>query len=133
MKEVVAIIRMNRINATKAALVGEGFPAFTALKVMGRGKRALDREVVRAIEDGVLDGAEMLPMLSRGPSLMAKRMISLVVPDEKTTRVVEIIMEVNRTGNQGDGKIFVMPVVDVVRIRTGETGEKAVDEMTGRV
>ncbi|HHK60370.1 MAG TPA: P-II family nitrogen regulator [Desulfobacterales bacterium] len=131
MKEVLAIIRMNKINATKAALVEAGFPAFTARKVMGRGRKALDEDLVRALDDGPLDSAEVLPMLARGPRLLPKRLITLVVPDDKVGPVVETIIAANQTGNPGDGKIFVMPVTDVVRVRTGETGEAAIDEMAG--
>ncbi len=131
MKEVLAIIRMNKINATKAALVEAGFPAFTARKVMGRGRKALDEDLVKALDDGPLDSAEMLPMLARGPRLLPKRLITLVVPDDKVSQVVDTIIRTNQTGNPGDGKIFVMPVTDVVRVRTGETGETAIDEMAG--
>jgi len=131
MKEVLAIIRMNKINATKAALVEAGFPAFTARKVMGRGRKALDEDLVKALDDGPLDSAEMLPMLARGPRLLPKRLITLVVPDDKVSQVVDTIIKTNQTGNPGDGKIFVMPVTDVVRVRTGETGETAIDEMAG--
>lgn len=132
MKEVMAIIRMNKINATKSALVDAGFPAFTANKVMGRGKKALDKELVKAIDSGAMDGADALPMIARGPSLMPKRLISLIVPDECVKDVVKTIMDTNKTGNPGDGKIFVMPILDVVRVRTGEAGGTAVDEMTGK-
>lgn len=131
MKEIMAIIRQNKINPTKKALVEKGFPAFTAVKVMGRGKRALDQELVQAIEDNSVEGAEALPLLAHGPRLMPKRLISLVVPDEKVDSVVETIIDVNQTGSPGDGKIFVLPMDDVVRVRTGESGAAAVDEMTG--
>ena len=131
MKEVMAIIRMNKINATKAALVDAGFPAFTARKVMGRGKKALDEDFVKAMDDGPLDSTEVLPMLAHGPRLMPKRMITLVVPDDQVGEVVKTVISVNKTENPGDGKIFVMPIIDVCRVRTGEVGDDAIDEMTG--
>ncbi len=131
MKEVMAIIRMNKVNATKAALVDAGFPAFTATKVMGRGKKALDEDLVKAMDDGPLDSSEVLPLLAQGPRMMPKRLISLIVPEKEGGAVVKTIVEANQTGNPGDGKIFVMPVADVVRVRTEERGSSAIDEMTG--
>ena len=132
MKEVMAIIRMNKINATNAALVEAGFPSFTARKVMGRGRKALDEDMVRAMDDdGPLDSSEVLPLLANGPRLLPKRMISLFVPEDKVSIVVETVIKTNSTKNPGDGKIFVMPVDDICRVRTGETGIAAIDEMAG--
>ncbi len=130
MKEVMAIIRMNKINATKKALVESGFPAFTACKVMGRGKKALDKEYVQAISESPEDSADALSLIAMGPRLMPKRMLSLVVPEERVQAAVKTIIEANQTGNPGDGKIFVLPVSDVARVRTGETGDAAIDEMS---
>ncbi|UKL13672.1 P-II family nitrogen regulator [Dissulfurimicrobium hydrothermale] len=131
MKEVLAIIRPNRMNVTKQALVGAGIPSFTAAMVMGRGKRTLDKELVEAIYTGSVESDEMLPLIAKGPACMPKRMISMVVPDQMVSSVVKIITEINQTGSPGDGKIFVMPMLDVVRVRTGESGESAIDEMKG--
>ncbi|NOX26006.1 MAG: P-II family nitrogen regulator, partial [Deltaproteobacteria bacterium] len=111
MKEVMAILRMNKINATKVALVKAGFPSFTASKVMGRGRKALDEDMVRAMnDDGPLDSSEVLPLLAHGPRLLPKRMISLIVPDDKVATVVETVINSNSSKNPGDGKIFVIPV-----------------------
>ncbi len=133
MKEVMAIIRMNKMNDTKAALVEAGFPSFTARMVMGRGRKALDEDMVRAMdEDGPLDSSEVLPLLAHGPRLLPKRMISLVVPEDKVAGVVETLINSNSTRSPGDGKIFVMPVIDVCRVRTEETGLAAIDEMAGK-
>ncbi|NOX26089.1 MAG: P-II family nitrogen regulator [Deltaproteobacteria bacterium] len=133
MKEVMAIIRMNKINATKEALVEAGFPSFTARKVMGRGRKALDEDMVKAMnDDGPLDSSEVLPLLANGPRLLPKRMISLIVPDDKVATVVETVIKCNSNKNPGDGKIFVMPIVDVCRVRTAETGIDAIDEMAGK-
>ncbi len=131
MKEVMAIIRMNKINPTKAALVETGFPAFTAHKVMGRGKRPLDQDMLKAIDNGSLDASEVLPLMAHGPRLMPKRLLSLMVPEERVPDVVKTIMDVNRSGNPGDGKVFVLPLSDVIRVRTEERGRAAIDEMTG--
>ncbi|TLM97675.1 P-II family nitrogen regulator, partial [bacterium] len=67
--------------------------------------------------------------LSMGPRLIAKRMISLVVPDVSVPGVVKILIETNQTKSAGDGKIFVLPISDAYRVRTGEAGEAAVSEM----
>ena len=132
MKEVLAVIRMNKINPTKQALVDAGFPAFTAAKVMGRGSRPVDFELRKALTDDSAPAPEALASLAQGPRLIAKRMLSMVVPDEAVASVVKTLIAANQTGNPGDGKIFVLPVDDVARVRTGETGAKAIDEMTGR-
>jgi nitrogen regulatory protein PII 2 len=55
-------------------------------------------------------------------------MISIVVPDSLTEETVSTIIAANRTGKSGDGKIFVMPVLDAIRVRTGEEGDEALDE-----
>ena len=55
-------------------------------------------------------------------------MVSVVVPDKLVKKVVETIIETNRTGKSGDGKIFVMPVMESIRVRTGETGDETLDE-----
>jgi len=70
-------------------------------------------------------------MLVRGPQLIAKRLISLIVPDDKVAKVVETLIATNQTGTPGDGKIFVLPIEEAVRVSTGEIGDRAVDEMTG--
>jgi nitrogen regulatory protein PII 2 len=60
-----------------------------------------------------------------GPPLVAKRMLDIVVPDEQVSKVVETIVATNKTGNRGDGRIFVMPITDTIRIRTREEGAAA--------
>ena len=132
MKEVTAIIRMNKINETKEALVEAGYPAFTAKRVVGRGKRPVDAQILQAIqEDEASVDTDVLATISQGPRLIPKRMVHLVVTDDKVSDVVDTIVKVNQTQNPGDGKIFVQSITDVIRIRTKETGEKAIDEMTG--
>lgn len=132
MKEVTAIIRMNKINETKEALVEAGYPAFTAKRVVGRGKRPVDAQVLLAIqEDEASVDTDVLATISQGPRLIPKRMVHLVVQDDRVSDVVDTIVKVNQTQNPGDGKIFVQSITDVIRVRTKETGEKAIDEMTG--
>ena len=118
MKQVIAIIRMNMMNATKQALIEAGFPAFTVRKVLGRGKGNVDYRVIHGAEAGAPEAIARLK--DDGPMLIPKRMMSLVVPDEAAPKVIETIIRVNRTGNRGDGKIFVLSIEDAVRVRTGE-------------
>lgn len=131
MKEITAIIRMNRINQTKEALVNEGFPSLTAIRALGRGRRPVEPDLMRAINENPRESADLLSILSHGGRLYAKRLITLVVPDEKVSSVIHTIIKANQTASPGDGKIFVSDISDVVRIRTGETGEAAIDEMNG--
>lgn len=129
MKEVVAIIRMNKINDTKEALIEAGFPGFNAMKVLGRGRQAVEAEVFGALNQHPEDAAEVLPLLAHVPRLIPKRLISLIVPDDLVKTVVDIIINANQTNNPGDGKVFVLPVTDSIRIRTRERGNFAIDEM----
>lgn len=127
MKEVMAVIRMNKVNQTKEALALEGFSSLNCRKVLGRGKKKVSYEL---IED-ILSGAEMTSpsvaeSLSEGHRLIPKRLLSLVVKDGDVKKVVDTIIGANKTGSPGDGKIFVMPVSDAIRVRTGETGEEAI-------
>ena len=125
MKEVMAIVRQNKMNHTKEALAEAGFPAFTATPVMGRGQGVVDWRVLNGAENGA---EEAIAQLGAGPRMVPKRLLSVVVPDDKVKVVIETIIATNQTGKPGDGKIFVLPMTDAIRIRTGETGETAVDE-----
>jgi nitrogen regulatory protein PII 2 len=126
MKEIMAVIRMNKINQTKKALIDSGVSALTAREVLGRGKGLVDLSLLKGAEKGY---EEAVSQLGQSGRLIPKRMLSIVVPDEIVQRVVKTIIDVNKTGKSGDGKIFIMPVEDAVRIRTGETGGLAIDEM----
>ena len=125
MKEVMAIIRMNKMNQTKQALADAGVASFTAHKVVGRGQGKVDYLLLRGAEAGC---EEAIVQLGPGPKLIPKRLLNMVVPDDLAPSVVRTIIEVNQTGHPGDGKIFVMPALDAFRVRTGETGEAALDE-----
>ncbi len=125
MKEIIAVIRMNKMNVTKRALAEAGLASITARKVMGRGKGKVDYLLLKGSEQGF---EEAITQLSPGPKMIPKRMLTIVVPDDRVEIVVKTIIENNQTGNPGDGKIFIMPILDAVRIRTGETGNQAVDE-----
>jgi nitrogen regulatory protein PII 2 len=125
MKEVLAVIRMNMMNETKQALADAGISSFTARKVMGRGQGKVDYRLLRGAEEG---HEEAINQLGPGPKLIPKRLVCVVVPDETVQRVVRTIIDVNHTGHPGDGKVFVMPVTESVRVRTGERNDEALSE-----
>ncbi len=123
MKEITAVIRMNMMNMTKQALADIDVPCLTARKVTGRGKGNVDYKLL----NGALEGREeAIAQLGGGPRLIPKRMLTIVVPDDRAQAVIQTIIEVNRTGHPGDGKIFVQCVLDACRVRTGERGEEAI-------
>jgi len=125
MKDVMAIIRLNRINQTKRALLDAGITSFTATgKVLGRGKGLVDYRILHGAEAGQ---EEAIEQLGEGPRLVPKRMLMVVVPDEKVEIVVQTIIKANQTGNAGDGKIFVLPIAEATRVRTGESGNDILD------
>jgi nitrogen regulatory protein PII 2 len=125
MKEVMAIIRMNKINQTKKALLAAGISAMHARDCMGRGKGLVDIQLLKGAEQGY---EEAISQLGNSQRLIPKRMITVVVPDNLTDKTVSVIIAANQTGKSGDGKVFVLPVLDTVRVRTGESGNDALDE-----
>ncbi len=127
MKEVMAVIRMNRVNQTKEGLAKEGFFSLNCRKVLGRGKKKVNYELIQdIISGGDVSSPSIAESLSEGHRLIPKRLVSMIVKDEDVKKVIETIIDINRTGHAGDGKIFVMPVFDSVRVRTGENGEEAI-------
>jgi len=125
MKEVMAVIRMNMMNRTKAALSEAGISSFTAREALGRGKGLVDFKALKGAELGY---EEAIQQLGGGQRLIPKRALFVVVPNKLVNRVVEAIIAVNRTGKSGDGKIFVSPVLNSIRIRTEEEGDVTLDE-----
>lgn len=126
MKEIIAIIRMNKVNATKKALADAGVCGLHAMKVMGRGKMKVDFSVLDEIGSREEIGGIVADGLSAGTRLIPKRLLTILVRDEDVTKVVDTLIKVNKEGNKGDGKIFVCPVMEAVRVRTGERGIEAV-------
>lgn len=119
MKEVMAVIRMNKINDTKRALNEAGISSFTATgRVQGRGKGLVDYRILHGAEEGA---PEAIAQLGEGPRLVPKRLITVVVSDDWVDKTVETIIKTNQTGSSGDGKIFVLPILEATRVRTGET------------
>lgn len=127
MKEILAIIRMNKMNETKRALSAAGISSLTARKVMGRGKGKVDYLLLEGAKEGY---EEAINQLGPGPKLIPKRMLNIVVTDETVGKVVKAIIKVNKTGSPGDGKIFIEPLIDAIRVRTGESGDSAIIEST---
>lgn len=112
MKKVEAIIREERLDAVKKALEEKSYFGMTVSEVSGRGKQKGITLQWRVGEYRV----DLLPKLK----------IELVVLDEDVDPVVDAIMMNARTGDTGDGKIFIMPVETVVRVRTGDFNEAAI-------
>ena len=123
MKEVIAIVRMNMMNKTKNALTEAGINAFFAHEAQGRGLGFVNRRLIEGAEEGYEEAASLLGEKGK---LYPKRMLTAVVEDDAVSSVVEAIINVNQTGKPGDGKIFVLPVADGARIRTGEMGEASI-------
>ncbi len=126
MKEVMAIIRRNMVNQTKNALMLAGIDSITARKAQGRGKQKVGFELIKDVIAGAEISPEVVDAISEPHKLISKRFFTIIVPDDKVKTVVDTIISVNKTGNPGDGKIFVMPIEESIRIRTGETGETTI-------
>jgi nitrogen regulatory protein PII 2 len=126
MKEVMAIIRQNKVNVTKDALANAGVPAFTCRRVLGRGKKLIDMTLLTSIVDsGEIPANPTGEYISESQRLISKRVFTMIVEDEAVDKVVDSIMEVNSTGNPGDGKIFILPINESYRVRNGEATTEA--------
>lgn len=112
MNKVEAIVRPERLEAVKEALAEAGFVGLNIVNVTGRG---VQKGIVHAGRGGEEYRVDMLP----------KAKIELVIKDDETDKVISLIVQASRTGAIGDGKIFIIPVGDAVRVRTGERGNAA--------
>ena len=110
MKKVEAIIRPERVIAVKDALADAGFVGLNTVSLTGRGAQ---KGIVHQGRGGGSLTIDMLP----------KTKMELVVRDENVEKVCDIIIEAARTGEIGDGKIFISNIEQVIRVRTGEKGE----------
>lgn len=126
MKEILAIIRMNMMGKTKDALSEVGVVSMNVVACLGRGKGLVDTTLLQGAEKGY---EEAINQLGQSGKLIPKRSISIVLPDNMVKKAVETIIKVNKTGKSGDGKIFVLPASDSIRIRTGEQGNCTLDGM----
>jgi nitrogen regulatory protein P-II 1 len=111
MKKIEAIIRPEKLEAVRAALAEYGIFGMTVTEVSGRGRQQITLQW-RAGDYRV----ELLPKLK----------IEVVVLDEDVGRSINLIVSNARTGERGDGKIFILPVEGAMRIRTGDEGENAI-------
>ena len=123
MKEVIAVVRMNMMNKTKEALTAAGVNAFFAHEAQGRGLGFVNRKLIEGTENGYEEAASLLGEKGK---LYPKRMVTVVVDDDQVKTVVDEIIRCNKTGKPGDGKIFVLPIGDSVRVRTAERGLKSI-------
>jgi len=114
-KEIIAIIRTNKFYVTKKALSDAGFNSLIEKEVLGRGKKMQEF----TSNDG--KDCKAVPM-----EVIAKKMLNLYVRDEDVDEIIKVILGENATGHPGDGKIFVAPVDEVYRVRTGERGDNAI-------
>ena len=112
MKKIEAIIKPFKLDDVREALTELGITGMTVSEVKGFGRQRGHTEVYRGAEYAV----DFLPKVK----------IEVVLSDDQIERTVEAIIEAARSGKIGDGKIFVLPVEEVIRIRTGETGETAI-------
>ena len=113
MNKVEAIVRPEKLEPVKEALADAGFVGLNIVSVTGRG---VQRGIVHTGRGGEEYRVDMLP----------KSKIELVVKDADTEKVIQTIIQASRTGAIGDGKIFIIPVSDAIRVRTGERGDAAI-------
>jgi nitrogen regulatory protein P-II 1 len=112
MKKILAIIRPDKLEEVKEALEGIGCHGLTVKEVRGRGRQLGITESYRGHDYKV--------------DLLPKTEIEIVTKEDDIENIIQTIITKAQTGDIGDGKIFVSPVEEVIRIRTGERGEKAV-------
>jgi nitrogen regulatory protein P-II 1 len=111
MKKIEAIVRHHKIDEIKEALVKQGFHGMTISEVRGFGRQKGHKETFRGAEYTV----DFIPKIK----------IEIAVKDESASQVIDLIVNASRSGQVGDGKIFVIDIGQTVRIRTGETGNAA--------
>lgn len=112
MLKIEAIVRHHKLEEIKEALVSQGFHGMTVTEVRGFGRQKGQTETYRGAEYKI----DFVPKIK----------LELVVPESAKDKVIGTLVKQSQTGKIGDGKIFVSPINDAVRIRTGETGEAAV-------
>ncbi len=112
MKKIEAIIQPFRLEPVKEAMHAISVKGMTVSEVKGFGAQKGIREIYRGMEYQV----DFLPKVK----------VEIVTSDDKVQTVIDTIVKHARTGRIGDGKIFIYPVAEVIRIRTGETGDEAV-------
>ena len=112
MKKIEAVIKPFKLDDVKEALNEIGIQGMTIAEVKGYGRQKGHKEIYRGAEYVV----DFIPKIK----------IEIVIPDDMQEKVIETISKAANTGKLGDGKIFVTPVEQAVRVRTGEKGEQAI-------
>lgn len=112
MKKIEAVVRHFKLEEVKDALMESGVQGMTVTEVRGFGRQKGQKEQYRGAEYSV----DFLPKVK----------MEVVVPDDQIATVIETIVRTARTGQIGDGKIFVTDLDEIVRIRTGESGAEAI-------
>jgi len=112
MKKIEAIVRPGKLNAIMNALQSLGYPGLTITEVEGHGRQ----KGITAQWRGRTYSMELVPKVK----------LEIIARDEEVDMIVDTILNTAKTGEIGDGKIFIYPIDDVVRIRTGERGEVAI-------
>jgi nitrogen regulatory protein P-II 1 len=112
MKKIEAIIKPFKLEEVKEALAGLGIQGMTVIEVKGFGRQKGHTEIYRGSEYTV----DFLPKIK----------IELVISDSLVDNAIEAILKAAKTGKIGDGKVFVSPIENAIRIRTAETGEQAI-------
>lgn len=111
MKKIEAIIRPHKLDEVQEALSEAGFMGLTVSEVRGYGRQKGHKEVYRGTEYNI--------------NFVPKVKIELICTDDRLEKALQIIIDVGKTGQVGDGKIFIYDVKDAIRIRTSESGEAA--------
>ena len=112
MQKIEAIVRPEKLDDVKNALAAAGISGLNIVHVTGRG---VQKGIVHMGRGGETYEVDMLPKVK----------VEVVVGDDQVDRLVSTICQAAKTGRIGDGKIFVLPVADAIRVRTGERGDAA--------
>ncbi|HEX2982461.1 MAG TPA: P-II family nitrogen regulator [Ignavibacteriales bacterium] len=112
MKKIEAIIRPHKLDEVQEVLLEAGYAGLSVSEIRGYGRQKGHREIYRGAEYNI--------------NFVPKIKIELVCSDSRCEGAIEIIEKTARTGEVGDGKIFISTIDDAVRIRTGESGEEAI-------
>ena len=111
-QKIECVIKPFKLDEVRAALLQAGVTGMTAIEVKGFGRQRGHSEIFRGSEYAT--------------NFLPKMKIEIIIPSKLTKKIIDILMDAARTGDIGDGKIFIHPIHDVYRIRTGENGEDAV-------
>lgn len=126
MKEVLAFIRVNKVEETKKALELNGFFSYSWRGCIGRGREILSSAGQSLVLAAQGDNTVPSGFPTDNCRLIAKRFFSIIVPDDEVSRVVKLLIDVNQTGNHGDGKIFVLKASEDYAIKSVKNAAKII-------